>query len=190
MEEEYFRTFIGLPVLAGNRLLSAREELMEALSGERISWVQPLNYHITLRFLGDTSRSDMARIKESLLDKVVLPRRSEFRLSGPGSFGPRKKPRVIWMGLEQAEPLERLKQEVDVLLESLGVPASNQPFRAHLTLGRVRSVKNLSHLYETIHRVNQSFSDQVVIDRLVYYRSVLGASGSSYSSLAERVFEA
>ncbi len=47
MESQYYRTFIGLPLRLEQVSVEARQELMSALKGERISWVKPENYHVT-----------------------------------------------------------------------------------------------------------------------------------------------
>ena len=38
---QYYRTFIALPVIAGEALLELRREIKTALAQERISWVDP-----------------------------------------------------------------------------------------------------------------------------------------------------
>ena len=117
MEPQYYRTFIGIPVSVGNTVLWARNHLMEALADERISWVNPENYHVTLSFLGETKVTVIQQIKEALQKELKLPLKSSLQLKGPGSFGPRKKPRVIWLGFDQDEPFHSLKKGTDRALE-------------------------------------------------------------------------
>ena len=188
MEPQYFRTFIGLPVSVGSKFLWARNQLMEAFADERISWVNPENYHVTLRFLGDTDVTAIHQIKEALQSEVKLPLESRLQLKGPGSFGPRKKPRVIWLGFEQDEPFLSLRAGADRALEKCGWPLSDQPFRAHLTLGRVRSLKDPARYYETIEQMKQAFTGRVLIDRMVFYRSELQESGPTYTTIKEMQF--
>ena len=189
MITEYYRTFIALPVSAGNPLISARDELRDALSGERISWVDPRNYHVTLSFLGDTDIETIRAVRECLERELKLPLLPDFQLKGPDSFGPRKKPRVIWMGFEQAEGINLFKQEVDRALEQIGLAETDQPFRAHLTLGRVRSLKKPDRYYEVLREMKTTFTDSVKLDREGYYKSVPGESGPIYTALAEWSFE-
>lgn len=188
MESQYYRTFIGLPLRVEHPFLQARGRLKEILRDERISWTNPLQYHVTLRFIGDTERSDIKRIGETLLDGVPVPEQINLEITGLGSFGPRKRPRVIWVGFENSSFFSLLKQQVDQTLEFCGIPLVDQPFRAHLTLGRVRSLKNVERYYNAIEEMNQYFKGSVRFDRLVFFRSILGSHGPEYQVLEEMPF--
>ena len=188
MEPQYYRTFIGIPVRAGSEVLGVRSQLMEALADERISWVSPLNFHVTLRFLGDTDVSAIPQITEALQSEVEIPFESSLQLTGPGSFGPKKKPRVIWLGFHQDEPFHSLKRGTDRALVKCGWPLSDQPFRAHLTLGRVRSLNDPARYYEIIEQMKGTFTGRAELNRMVFYRSELGESGPTYTALKEMKF--
>ena len=51
---------------------------------ERISWVNPGNDHITLRFIGDTKVSAIDGIGTKLLEEVSIPGKFELCFSRPG----------------------------------------------------------------------------------------------------------
>lgn len=99
--EKNFRTFIGLPLRVEPCFLQARRELMSALDGDRISWTNPDQYHVTLRFIGDTELSSIKRIGSALHAGVTVPQRIPLGINRLDSFGPRKRPRVIWAGFER-----------------------------------------------------------------------------------------
>ena len=189
MRDQYYRTFIGLPFHVGKKVLAARRVLMQSLTEERISWVKPNRYHVTLRFIGDTKVSEIEGISQALNKMVELPEKVELRLIHLGSFGPRKKPRVVWVGFEQVSLFESLKAGVDAALASCGIQAADQPFRAHLTLGRIRSLKDIDGFYRAIGAMKEDFRDQVLLNRLVYYRSELGSGGPVYTPLHELKFK-
>ena len=186
--EKYFRTFIGLPLRVEPHFLQARKDLMSALDGERISWTDPNQYHVTLRFIGDTEAASIQRIGSALHAGVTIPERISLEISGLDSFGPRKGPRVIWVGFEEYGFFESLKCEVDHALELCGIPVIEQPFRAHLTLGRVRSLQNLQSYYKTVEEMDQRFSSAVLFEKLVFFRSILGPRGPEYRVLDEILF--
>jgi 2'-5' RNA ligase len=188
MENQYYRTFIGLPVQVGTDLLEARHELITSLEGERISWVDPKRFHITLRFLGDTRLCDVDRIGRALKEGEFMPHTTSVPVTGLGSFGPRKKPRVIWIGFGLKEWFSGLKDGVDSMLEECGFPKQDPPFTAHLTLGRIRSLRDLSRYYEIMEGMEAKSYKAVWFDRLIYYRSILGSRGPEYSKLEEILF--
>lgn len=185
MAYTYYRTFLALPVKANADLLELRRALMSVLEEERISWVDPTRFHVTLRFLGDTHPSDVDKISRALQEGRFRPEAQEVPVNGAGSFGPRKKPRVIWVGFGRESWFRTLKEGVDGLLEKQGFPGQDQPFTAHLTLGRIRSLRNVSRYHEIMEGFTQKACDPVWFDRLVYYRSILGPGGPEYHKLEE-----
>ena len=189
MENQYYRTFIAAPLRVDEQFILARKHLMTALSEERISWTNPDQYHVTIRFLGDTEVPAVNEIKNALAQGVHVPKRIRLETGGLASFGPRKKPRVIWVGFEENSFFDQLKTEADRVLEQCGISLNEQPFRAHLTLGRIRSLGNLQGYYRTVEEMAQEFNSPVVFEKLVFFRSILGPRGPEYHVLEEIQFK-
>jgi len=188
MESQYYRTFIAAPLRVEGQFLQARQDLITALKGERISWTNPDQYHVTLRFIGDTELDDVKKIGDALHEGIHVPERISLNTAGLGSFGPRKRPRVIWVGFEDRDFFELLTREVDAILEKCGIPVRKQAFRAHLTLGRVRSLKKLPEYYLTLEEMKQQFPASVLFEKLVFFRSILSPQGPEYQVLNELEF--
>lgn len=188
MKSQYYRTFIGLPLQVESDFLQASSALMTELKGERISWVKPENFHVTLRFIGDTSLSDIEIIGSALHQGVKIPGRTRLQLNGLAGFGPRKSPRVIWTGFEQSNFFDLLKDDVDRALEDCGIPAPEQPFRAHLTLGRIRSLQRLARFYSILEDRTPEFRSTITFEKMVFFRSILGPGGPEYRVLDEFLF--
>ncbi len=184
LEDSYFRTFIGVPIEVGKHFLESRNILIRRLSGERISWVRPELYHVTLRFLGDTPADDIPNIGNALSEMDTQPE-TYMTLNEMSSFGPRKRPRVVWVGLEKEEIVSQWKNSVDRVLRSCGHRFEKEPFRAHLTLGRIRSLKNPDRFYEILEEMKQQFRESILIDRIVFYRSIMKKNGPEYRVLKE-----
>ena len=129
------RLFVGLeiPREVGQTLSLLRG----GLPGAR--WIDPENYHITLRFIGDID-DRLAHDIASLLDGVK--RRSfEVRFGELGSFGGRK-PRAIVVGVEPIQPLVELQSELERLMQRLGLEPEGRKFTPHVTLARLRDVSS------------------------------------------------
>jgi len=185
---EIYRTFVGVPLKVGDSFLQDRKVLMEKLREDRISWVDPERFHVTLRFIGDTESELAKEIGEALDAGLPLPSSTNLGFSGPGIFGPRKKPRVIWVGFENGELFGDLHWGVNRVLEKSGFPGPDQPFRPHLTLGRIRSIPDPRRLHAVVGEMERSFRGEVIADRLVYYRSILGNGGPVYQPLKTMIF--
>src|SRR5579863_6901390 len=125
------RLFTGLeiPRHVGESLAIMRG----GLPGAR--WIDPENYHLTLRFIGDIDDA-LARDIASLLGRVQ--RRSfEMRLVGLTSFGGRK-PRAVVAVATPSSPLIELQAEQERLLQRLGLEPEGRKFTPHVTLARLR----------------------------------------------------
>ena len=68
----------------------------------------------------------------------------ELNLKSLGCFPNLRRPRVIWVGLEDPEErLRALQKAVEEQVRSLGWEPEERAFRPHLTLGRVRPRQRL-----------------------------------------------
>jgi len=188
MDSQYYRTFIAVPLQVDMRFLQARTQLIEALRDERISWTNPEQYHVTLRFLGDTELSVVNEIIRILPREVHVPKQIMLKTDRLASFGPRKRPRVLWVGFEENDILISLKLEVDRVLEKCGITPGDQPFRAHLTLGRIRHLKNPQKYHDSVEEMAQEFSHSLQPGSLVFFQSILGMRGPEYRVLKEIQF--
>ncbi len=128
------------------RLFSALEippPIAERLSGLRgglhgARWVEPENYHITLRFIGDVDETT-AREFAAALSRVRLPGFA-LTLDGLGSFGNRK-PRAVWAGVAAPPALDALQRAHERAAQAAGLAPEPRNFHAHVTLARMRGVK-------------------------------------------------
>lgn len=149
-----------------------------------ISWVKPDRIHLTLKFLGDIAQEQVAQI-ESTMERVAAAF-SPFKLRpvGCGAFPTIKQMRVVWVGLRgDGELLGNLQKQVEAAVAPLGFEPEGRPFRAHLTLGRVKGRQNLRFLQEAL-LTNQGFeAEDFDVTELVLYKSELRPEGARYTPL-------
>jgi 2'-5' RNA ligase len=107
--------------------------LRGVLPGAR--WIDPENYHLTLRFIGDVDDT-LAREVASLLGRVSRPP-LELRLDGLSSFGGRR-PRAVVASLAQTAALMELQAEHERLIQRVGLEPEGRKFTPHVTLARLR----------------------------------------------------
>ena len=104
-----------------------------------VRWVRPEQMHLTLRFLGDTPADRLAVLFAALDGLAVDHAPFTLHLTEVGCFPNMRRPRVVWVGLGGAEQaLAALVGGLAAALSPLGWPPEGKPFRAHLTLGRVK----------------------------------------------------
>ena len=99
-------------------------------------WVDPGNYHVTLRFIGEVDEGVASDIDAALL-RVRTPRFS-LTLAGVGHFGLRS----LYAGVERSEPLFRLQDKIESALVRAGLPPEGRKFSPHVSLARLKGPAN------------------------------------------------
>ena len=126
------RLFTGLeiPVEIGLRLSALRG----GLPGAR--WIDPENYHITLRFIGDiddsTARDVFSSLGEGRRRDPLAVTIDELDTFGGG------RPRTIYARAQPTSPLSDLQAEQERLIRRAGLPPEKRKFTPHVTLARLR----------------------------------------------------
>ena len=125
------RIFTGLELPTD--VVQSLATLRGGLPGAR--WIDPENYHLTLRFIGDVDDT-VAHEVASLLGKVSRPP-LELRFDGLSSFGGRR-PRAVIATLAQTPALMELQAEHERLIQRVGLEPEGRKFTPHVTLARLR----------------------------------------------------
>jgi 2'-5' RNA ligase len=102
-------------------------------------WVDPENYHITLRFIGDVDYATASEVTDAL-DRLAHSEAFTIRLSHLGSFGG-DKPRALFAGVENNATLQRLQAAQERVLQRLGLEPDGRKFVPHVTLARLRGAE-------------------------------------------------
>ncbi len=131
----------------------ARQQLVDAVdriasqAPDGIQWANPSGMHLTLKFLGNIPASGVPPLLECLApvgrDAGPFP----LKLGALGMFPNRRKPRVLWAGVDgDLDALSRLQQASETAICAIGYPPEQRPFRPHITLGRPRRSVSDAHL--------------------------------------------
>lgn len=143
------RAFVALEVPASvlDALVSFQTEL--SATGADIKLVERENLHFTVKFLGEISDSQAAEADSRL--KRLTMKAVKVEVRGVGAFPSPSRPRVIWGGVSKAQEHLVLPM-AQAVIESLGGigEKDERPFQLHLTLGRVRSARNIRGVHDLI----------------------------------------
>jgi 2'-5' RNA ligase len=177
------RTFIAVKIHPNEKMRMILDHFRQALSGEKIKWVNPDIMHITLAFLGDTDEKMIPVICNKIinLSPDYVPFELIFR--GTGVFKNLRDPRVIWIGTEPNKVLQDLKIRIDNELSEYGFEKETREFRPHLTLGRIRGLRNSSPLEMILNQYKEQEVQREHISEIIYYESVLKPEGPEYLPL-------
>ena len=161
------------------------KEVQTTLRGAdaHVKWVEPHNIHLTLKFLGDMSEDQLEKLYQGVAEGAQGITSFEIRLSRLGAFPNLKKPRVIWIGIEDGkEKLIQLQQKLEDSIFNYGFPKEDRKFSAHLTIGRVKSPRGLDDLV-TIMKNTPFESNSIGIREMVVMKSTLTPEGPIYTPL-------
>lgn len=122
-------TAIEMPPQVSMRLAMLRAGVAGA------KWIDPANYHITLRFAGDVNDIEASDFADALAD--IEAESFEAEIGGLGSFGG-DKPRSIWAGVKLCAPLLRLQKLNEKAARRAGLNPEPQNYAPHITLARLR----------------------------------------------------
>jgi 2'-5' RNA ligase len=175
------RLFAALKVHPDENLLNLYADLRARLRHEKIKWVDEKNIHITLKFFGETPESEIDTIYETLDDVAHRHQALKIKLQNIGIFGSKYNPRVIWFGMEKNPAIEALAMDVIQSLDKACFPHDGQNFRAHLTVGRIKSINDKRNFQQSIDRFKEVFLQSVKVDEFVLYESKLRPHGPEYS---------
>jgi RNA 2',3'-cyclic 3'-phosphodiesterase len=129
------RLFTGLeiPTEVGQTLSSLRG----GLPGAR--WIDPENYHVTLRFIGDIDGVSANEIASMLVRINRKP--FDVTVQGLSSFGGRK-PRAVVANIAPSRPLIELQAELERLMQRIGLDPEGRKFTPHVTLARLHDASS------------------------------------------------
>lgn len=177
------RTFIAveLPEEVKTRVAEVSAGLSK--TGADVKWVELQNLHLTLKFLGEVGQEKIEAVFEKTQHAAAGTKAFQLALESTGCFPNPKRPRVIWIGLSAGKTeLVQLAARLENEMASLGFPREDRPFAGHLTIGRVRSPKNLDRLLAAMNGTAFSHSG-VTVDHVVVMKSDLTPRGPVYSRL-------
>lgn len=111
--------------------------LRGGLPGAR--WIDPENYHLTLRFIGDVDGM-VAQEVAHLLGRI---KRADFELhlEGLSSFGGRK-PRAVVATVAPEKALLDIQAEHERLMRRIGLEPEGRKYTPHVTLARLRDTSS------------------------------------------------
>lgn len=179
------RLFIAIKTVPGGDLLRMISSVKSLLGNESIKWVDPGNIHITLAFLGDTEEEKIKPLINILNGTCAGSGRFEFSLSGTGVFKNYNDPRVIWAGISPKERLVNLSAKITDSLKTGGFVIENRSFRPHLTIGRIKTLKDKDNLKKVLEAYRDTEFQRISATEVILFESILMQTGPLYKELGK-----
>lgn len=175
---------INLPADGRERIVAESQLLRDAAPS--VAWVRAPLLHLTLKFLGAQDESMVERLAAAAAGVTGSAQALRLSFARYGAFPNLQRPRVVWLGIrEGAEGIARVATRLERACRILGIASESRPFKAHLTLGRVKMELSTAERTALAHAAVRAFSQEsVIVDSIELMRSDLGAGGPRYTALA------
>lgn len=145
-------------------------------------WVPPENYHITLRFIGETPAYRAEEIDHTLA--ALKARSFDLTLAGVGTFARSGRSTQLWAGVERNPQLDHLQNKIETALQRLGLEPERRRFAPHVTLARLDNAVE-SKLVSFVQAHNLFRCDSVSMEHFTLFSSQLGKEQSVYTAEVE-----
>ncbi len=181
------RLFVAIDVSDETRaqLRRVREQLTQRLArvarAPRVTWVADNAAHVTLRFIGEVPESIAEAVRAAMTPPLAgSPYAIGF--SNVGVFPNGSRPRVVWIGAAQGqEETAAVVAVVNQRLEAIIGPGESRPFRAHLTVARVKEPTAFD--WAAALATIDSGRTLSVVDHVTLYQSRTSPKGPTYTPL-------
>ncbi len=150
--------------------------------GAKIRWTPKSRIHLTLKFLGEIDENKLGEVKKRL--SGIDFKSFDVELGKVGFFPGNDEIKIVYVGLEPEEKIIRLQQKID--MELLDLFNKEQGFHGHVTLGRVKMIRDGKKIKWIINEKIEK--KRMKIDNFLIMKSDLKKDGPSYSKLWERAF--
>lgn len=176
------RLFFGVEISPDLGELVWREIKESPVYNSPWRWIPHRNYHLTLKFLGETDEEILGNLKEAAT-RVALQTGSPFRirLENFGAFPSLSRPRVVFYSIKEgSDKISDLAGRLNIEMETLGFERERRPYHAHLTLARIKKrlapsmIEKLKIIPSLPEEANQR------VDSIILFRSRLSHSGAVY----------
>jgi len=155
--------------------------LRGGIAGAR--WIEPQDFHITLRFIGKVDLYEEQRLVSQLRQLVSPPVALEIR--GLNSFG-RNRPRAIYAAVQSTPALMALQKQLERSIQLLGFDPGTRKFTPHITLARLQR-SPVSHVGHFCAQHSLAVHEDFTATSFALYSAGTSTGGGPY--LIEERFE-
>ena len=170
------RLFVGLDL---PWTLRERLSMLAGFGIPGARWVPAANYHLTLRFIGDTPGHRAEDIDTALTG--LRARGFALTMAGVGTFtkgGPKgARSTALWVGVERNPQLDLLQSKIETALQRCGLEPERRRFQPHVTLARLDNVPE-ARLMAHVQAHNLFRAEPVAVDHFTLFSSRLGKEAS------------
>ena len=182
------RAFIAfdLPPKIKTEISNFRKPLQQPAFKSVLKWVDPDNFHITLKFLGETTPEKVDLLSEKIKKHLHPIKPITVTLSTLGAFPNISRLNVIWIDVFPKDELLITFNKIETICITEGFEPDQKPFKTHITLARLKRGIN----QEQIKQISSTLKTNTTVPPLTFnitgvtiYKSVLTPQGPLYTAI-------
>ncbi len=157
-----------------------------------IKWVKPKNFHITLKFLGDTDEEKAKLLKENLQETDFKLDKFPYKYQGLEVFPHKNNPRVIVTPVKLGKnKLTQIYEVLEDISVNLGFEKDDRKFKPHLTLGRVKNDNIKNDVNNFFSELSEEYFINILdhMEKLSLVESNLTPEGPEYMEVFSKKFK-
>jgi len=178
------RVFIAIEI--DSEIKNKLSEYLSKLkrTGADVKWVSPENIHLTLKFIGHIEKDAVLNLNKIVNDAVVGIEPFSISIGNIGAFPSLKKPRVVFVCVqERGNRLLDIYEKLDKGVEQLGIKKESKKYVGHITLGRVKSQKDISKLKNALNSETECCFGREMVTSISLIQGRLTPTGPLYTRL-------
>lgn len=185
------RAFLALDLSAETRAKLGQVQAALKTETVHVKWVEPDQMHITLRFFLDLQQEQQHKLHPAMTEVARRWSVFTYKVRGVGFFASGDRLKILWCGVDDSSGrLAALQRTMEQSLAPLKLARDERPFRAHLTLGRLRDPSREPQLVQALKTMTNLEAGVERPDRVRLYQSTPTPEGHVHRVLAEWRFGA
>ncbi|MCF8219811.1 MAG: RNA 2',3'-cyclic phosphodiesterase [Bacteroidales bacterium] len=178
------RLFIAIHVNTSSSLTDFTKKLKHIAPFPAVKWVDPEQYHLTLKFLGDFPENNIRSLISILKEIAGRHQSFDYTIKGAGYFTNRENLlKVLWAGIKPSKPFLDINKDINTALEENGFSKNHDHFKPHLTLGRIKKNNHDNELIDFIYGYNNFTFVEAKATNFVLIESKLTRKGPVYKTI-------
>ncbi len=149
--------------------------------------------HLTLKFLGDTTREQLQQILSGLDQIIHTSPAFPLAVENVGAFPNWERARVVWAGVKSPVALQTLYARIDQHTEELGFPSEGKRFTPHLTLARLTTTPPETAAVPIVNRLRTITPAPVFGEmqarEVILFQSTLTPQGPIHTPVSRHAFQ-
>ncbi len=187
------RLFIAVDIPdESKQLINKKVNKIRGSIKQNIKWVNQKNWHLTIKFLGETNRNKICDVENAIEDTALNYNKFTVKFDRINSFPNLKYPKVLFVDIKMGKNiLKNIHKDIDKKLTTSGFKPENRNYKPHLTIARSRKYTKIKEIAEKLSKYAKK--DFINVDmqakKICLIKSELKRNGPVYKEIYSNILK-